>query len=172
MPIDHSRIAIEPVPKEQKETLRNLLEKYLYEFSQYEKTEVDEAGLYGYKYLDNYWTEEKRFPFFIKVDGKLAGFFLVNDYPEEMSGTDYCMSEFFVMYKYRGKGVGSFAARYAFEKFRGKWQLKYHPANAASAAFWNKTVSAFTGGKYKTLQGSAENAYEDGSLGVVLAFTA
>ena len=35
-----------------KEQKRNLLEKYLYEFSQWEKTDVNEEGLYGYEYLD------------------------------------------------------------------------------------------------------------------------
>ena len=36
----------------EKETLQNLLEKYLCEFSQWDKSDVDEQGLYGYPYLD------------------------------------------------------------------------------------------------------------------------
>ncbi len=36
-------------------------------------------GLYDYMYLDHYWTEEGRHPFFIRVDGKLAGFALVRE---------------------------------------------------------------------------------------------
>lgn len=42
----------------EKEILRNLLEKYDYEFSQYDQRDVNDLGLYGYDYLDNYWTEE------------------------------------------------------------------------------------------------------------------
>ncbi|MGN0577482.1 MAG: GNAT family N-acetyltransferase, partial [Ruminiclostridium sp.] len=64
-----------------KETMMNLLEKYLYEFSAWEKTDVDDKGNYGYEYLDCYFTEENRFPYFIKADGKLAGLILVSDYP-------------------------------------------------------------------------------------------
>ena len=41
-----------PVPAEQKETLRNLLEKYLCEFAQYDHLDVAGDGLYHYKWLD------------------------------------------------------------------------------------------------------------------------
>jgi len=56
-------IEIIPVEKDQKEILRNLLEKYEYDFSQYNQRDVNNLGLFGYDYLDNYWTEENRFPF-------------------------------------------------------------------------------------------------------------
>jgi len=91
-------IKVEPVRKDNKEVLRNLLEKYCYEFSRYNGLDVNEHGLYGYDYLDNYWTEENRFPYFIMVCGKLAGFVMVNDYPEVKLEIDYTMSEFFVMH--------------------------------------------------------------------------
>ena len=34
--------------KEDRDIMMNLLEKYLYEFSQWEKTDVNDNGLYGY----------------------------------------------------------------------------------------------------------------------------
>ena len=70
-------ITIEPIRNEEKEILRNLLEKYQYEFSQYDNNDVNNIGLFGYNYLDYYWTEKNRFLFFIKVDEKLAGFILI-----------------------------------------------------------------------------------------------
>ena len=88
------RIELVQVRKEEKEVLRNLLEKYDYEFSQYDLRDVNALGLYGYDWLDCYWTEERRWPFFIKVDGQLAGFVMVNDYPETDEPCDYCLSEF------------------------------------------------------------------------------
>lgn len=107
-------ITIEPVKKEEREILKNLLEKYDYEFSQYDNRDVNNLGLYGYDYLDYYWTEENRHPFFIKVDGKLAGFVMVNDYLEIAFDTNYTLSEFFVMYKYRRKGIGKYAVKYIY----------------------------------------------------------
>lgn len=95
------------VKLEEKSILSNLLEKYLYEFSRWTNEDIREDGLYGYQYLDCYWTEANRFPYFVKVDGKIAGFILVNDYPEVPNlETDFCMSEFFILLKYRKKGYG------------------------------------------------------------------
>ena len=91
-----------PVKASKKEILRNLLEKYDYEFSQYDQKDVNDLGLYGYDYLDHYWTEEGRHAFFIRVDGRLAGFVMINTFPEVEEPTDYTLAEFFVMYKYRG----------------------------------------------------------------------
>ena len=71
-------VCLKAAVPEDKEPLRNLLEKYLYEFSEWEGQDVDCNGLYGYPYLDAYWTDEKRYPFLILVDGKLAGFAMVN----------------------------------------------------------------------------------------------
>ena len=157
-----------PVKEDEKEILRNLIEKYLYEFSQYELCDVNPLGLYGYSYLDCYWTEEGRWAFFLKAGGQLAGFVMVNDYPEA-GKTDYCISEFFVMYKYRRCGLGTWAVFQLFERFRGSWQLKYHPENRPSVAFWNKVVGAWTKGDYRKEE-REDVAYPDGAPGMVLFF--
>jgi predicted acetyltransferase len=58
-----------------KPVLRNLMELYQYDFSEIEGEDAGDFGLFGYRYLDHYWTESGRHPFLIKVDGKLAGLF-------------------------------------------------------------------------------------------------
>jgi predicted acetyltransferase len=163
-------ISIVPVSKEEKEILRNLIEKYEYEFSQYDTKDVNDLGLYGYDYLDNYWTEKNRFVYFIKVDNKLAGFVMVNDYPLPNLETNYSMSEFFIMHKYRKMGVGTFAVKSMFEKFIGKWGLMYHPHNIISKNFWNKVVREYTNGKYETIKDNKEAKYEDGTISEILIF--
>lgn len=164
------QIDIIPVTYAEKEILRNLLEKYQYEFSQYDERDVDDLGLFGYGYLDHYWVEDNRFPFFIKVQGKLAGFALVNDYPEVMQNTQYTMSEFFILYKYRHMGIGRYAASYLFNKFKGRWQLKRHPENAASVAFWDNVVSDYTNGQYQLIEACPGADYDDGTFGDVFLF--
>ena len=90
--------------KEDRDIMMNLLEKYLYEFSQWEKTDVNDNGLYGYEYLDCYFEENNRCLYFIKVDEKIAGLILISDYPEvPEESTDFCLSEFFIMHKYRSR---------------------------------------------------------------------
>lgn len=58
-------VELKQVTFDEKEILRNLLEKYDYEFSQWDKQDVNNLGLYGYQYLDHYWTEDKRWAYFI-----------------------------------------------------------------------------------------------------------
>lgn len=157
-----------------KNTMMNLLEKYLYEFSTWEKTDVDDNGNYGYEYLDCYFTEENRFPYFIKVDGKLAGFILVSDYPEvPEEKTDYCLSEFFVMNKYRRKGYGKEAVFQVLNLHHGKWQLKRHPHNTASVYFWDNVIDEYTSGNYRLVENypNEEVDYEDGTPADVFFFT-
>jgi predicted acetyltransferase len=163
-------ISIELVSKDEKEILKNLLEKYNYEFSQYEDTDVNNLGLYGYKYLDHYWTEENRFAFFIKVNDKLAGFIMINDHGDIKIETKYSMGEFFVMYKYRKMGVGSYAVKYIFDKYKGKWQIAYTPRNIIAKNFLNKVIEKYTNGKYKIIKDSIEAKYKDGTTGEVLIF--
>ncbi len=152
-----------PVRAEEKEILRNLLEKYEYEFSQYDNCDVNALGLYGYSYLDCYWTEKNRWAFFFKADGKLAGFAMVNNYPESGEKTDYGMAEFFVMHKYRRCGLGKWAAFQLFDKFPGTWYFKRHPGNIPSVYFWDRVVAEYTNGNFRLDRGRKDLSYEDGT---------
>lgn len=163
------QFSLDQVTVDQKEILRNLLEKYFYEFSQYDKLDVNPLGLYGYGYLDEYWTEKGRWAFFLKADGKLAGFAMVIDLPETGDEADYSMAEFFVMYKYRRCGLGRWAAFQLFDRFKGLWQLKRTPRNTGSVYFWDKVVESYTGGNFK-LESRADIAYDDGTPADLFTF--
>lgn len=164
------KLELRQVTADEKPILANLMEKYLYEFSTWEKTDVSALGLYGYDWLDCYWTEKGRWAFFILADGKLAGFVMVNDYQETPGiETDYAMSEFFIMNKYKRMGVGSYAARTAFEMFKGKWQLKYLPSNVPSQLFWDRIVPQCAP-KTAELHIGLGTPYENGERGNVWTF--
>jgi predicted acetyltransferase len=164
-------IEIINVTKNEKEILRNLLEKYNYEFSQYDNNDVNNLGLYGYDWLDCYWTEDNRWAYFIQYNNKFAGFMMINDYQETPGiKTDYTMAEFFILYKYRRMGIGKYAVKYAFDKYKGKWQLKRHPKNKGSVYFWNKIIEEYTNGKYELLENNENAKYEDGTNGDVFIF--
>ena len=61
---------------------------------------------------------------------------MVSDDPEVPEAeTDFCLSEFFVMYKYRRNGVGRDSVFKVLDLHRGKWQLKRHPHNTSSVYF-------------------------------------
>ena len=164
-------IELKPVQIEDREILSNLLEKYDYEFSQYDHRDVNKLGLYGYPYLDYYWVEEKRWAYFIVADGKLAGFAMVIDLPEvEGTETDFQMAEFFVLYKYRRAGVGRRALFQVLDKHKGRWQLRRHPKNIASVHFWDNSINEYTKGQYELIQSHPQAGYNDGTLGDVFFF--
>ena len=166
------KVELRQVNVEDREILANLLEKYDYEFSQYDNRDVNKLGLYGYKYLDCYWIEEKRWAYFIMADDKLAGFVMINDIPEvEDRKTDFSMAEFFAMYKYRRTGVGRRAFFLALDLHKGKWQLKRHPKNLSSVYFWDKVVDEYTQGDYELKNSYPNTEYADGSLGDIFFFS-
>ena len=161
------------VTKKEKAVLFNLFEKYSYEFSQWVKTDVDDNGLYNYEWLDYYFTEGNRYPYLIKIDDRLAGFVMISDYPEvPEETTDFCISEFFIMHKYRRSGYGRNAVFQVLDKHHGRWQLKCHPHNLASVYFWKSVIHEYTNGKYKLIESypNREVDYDDGTPANVFFF--
>jgi predicted acetyltransferase len=132
--------------------LARLLELYEYEFSGFEHTDVNEDGCFGYPYLKIYFTEPKRFAYFIEVDHKLAGFVMVCDYCYVSQDDRLFMAEFFVMKKYRQLGVGRQAAQETFFRHKGKWELTVHPNNPISQVFWESVIAQIDP-NYQTIEG-------------------
>ena len=109
MKIDVRKAAVQDIP-----TFCNLWEFYIYDFSEMNDFDVDEYGRYGDP-PEHYWTKPHHFPFLIYADEKLAGFMLVRrNEPIQI------ISQFFVMLKYRKKGIGRQAAIEAFQMYPGK----------------------------------------------------
>lgn len=69
---------------------------------------------------------------------------MINDYPEADESSDYSLAEFFIMFKFRRKGIGKTRVNKIFDLYHGKWQLKRHPKNISSVYFWNNIVSEYT----------------------------
>ena len=69
------------VEEKDKNIIYNLMQLYTYELSFFEDETTNfqliENGLFKMsKYIELYWTQEKRHPYILKCDGKLAGFVL------------------------------------------------------------------------------------------------
>ena len=144
-------ISVEPILKEQKSVLVQMMELYRYDFSEFSGDDINEYGYFGYPYIDNYWTEKGRTPFFIRVDGKLAGLVLVRSCSEYTALSDpHSIAEFFVMKKYRRKGVGKAAARKVFDTFPGGWEVSHWKSNLPAQSFWKQVIGEYTHGKYDT----------------------
>ena len=144
-------IGIEPILIEQKSVFIQMMELFSYDFSEFSNDDINEYGYFGYLRIDDYWNEEGRYPFFIRVDGKLAGLVLVRSCCEYNNLSDpHNIAEFFVMKKYRRKGVGKEAAMKIFDMFRGGWEVAQWANNLPAQNFWKQVIDEYTNGKYDT----------------------
>ena len=150
-------IVLIEVKESEKSVLRQLLELYSYDFSEFDGADINEHGYFGYTYLDHYWTEDPRHPFFIRVSGKLAGFVLISDFSYVLKTSEVrSVTEFFVMRKYRRKGIGKSAAVQVFDKFPGTWEVIQHQNNEPSKIFWEEVISEYTGGNFRKEKAKVE----------------
>ncbi len=140
-------IEVAPASLAEKPILARLLEFYIHDFSEFGGFDVDHQGRYGYRHLENYWTEDTRLPFLIRVDGVLAGFALVSMIGQG-DGRETDMSEFFIMRKYRRQGVGRIVATTLFDRFPGQWRVRQILENVPAQRFWRSVIGAYTNGDY------------------------
>lgn len=151
-------IKISPAAVDERPILRQMMELYEYDFSEFDGSDLSPMGLYDYPYLDHYWVEPERSPFLVRVDGYLAGFVLVARYNYLTGLKDsWVLAEFFVLRKYRHKGVGGYIARYIFNQFPGNWQVAQITENTAATAFWRKVIGRYTNNNYQEQNLDNEN---------------
>jgi predicted acetyltransferase len=143
------KIEVVKTTSEDKSVLRNMMELYLYDFSEYDGADLNPHGPFEYEYIDQYWTEPERQAFFLKVEGKLAGFALIREVESSEGNNYYSMAEFFVLRKYRRKNIGKNFAQRLFNLFPGFWKVAQEENNHPSQVFWRKVISEYTNGSYR-----------------------
>lgn len=163
-------IELQEIQKGEQGKLLNLLEKYIFEASAYDKSDLNEDGLYTYPAIEYYWKEYGRYAYWITMDGVIAGFAMVSKHKDGKAESDWTMAEFCILPKYRHDGIGKTAAQKIFAKHKGVWEVQYHPDNHAGKSFWHKVVNEFTAGKYKTEISGANEPYNNGVYGDILYF--
>ena len=158
---------LQPVEFHQKSILRNLMELYSYDFSEFERQAIGPDGLYGYHYLDHYWTESGREAFLISLEGEIAGFVLINQVmqiPEHQDG--HTIAEFFIMRKFRKKGLGKAVVFSVLDKYAGIWEVHCLYSNRIALAFWQKVLQEYCGERLQTRE-----YLRDGWEGLLMYFT-
>ncbi len=154
--------------------LRNLLKMYCYEWSWYNRLEVDADGTYAFEeHASAYWTKEGYYAFLVSVGEQWTGFVFFDTH-EFIIHTDctYSMAEFFIMHAYRHRGIGRYVATCLFDRFKGAWEIGCHPNNLGSVRFWEKVIADYTFGNYKLMLSCPELKYHDGTSGNVFSFHA
>ncbi|HEY5070427.1 MAG TPA: GNAT family N-acetyltransferase [Caulobacteraceae bacterium] len=116
---------------------------YVYDMSEFTGDEAGwafpETGLYECMDLRPYFDDPDGHPFFIRVAGELAGFAIV-DAEGSSPEVEFNMAQFFVHRKFKGRGVGAWAAGQCFARHPGLWEVNVIPANRAAFAFWRRLI--------------------------------
>ena len=149
-----------------KSVVSNLMQFYMYDFSEYTHQHLGPDGLFGaYLHFDDYWEDENRFPYMLRLDDEWIGFVFVREIDEEEKNY-FSMAEFFVIRKYRRKGFGRLVAEQVFNLHRGNWEVYQMEANTPAQAFWRKIISDYTKGQFserienkRTIQSFKSSSY-------------
>jgi predicted acetyltransferase len=124
--------------------IQNLTQLYTHDFSEFwggtSRGDLNAAGLFAAYPLDDYWTKPNWSALLIWCDQALAGFSLVNDQTHSGLAANSNMAEFFIVRKYRGRGVGRIAAEIVFSQYPGLWEVAVARKNSRGREFWNKTI--------------------------------
>ncbi|MBV8632648.1 MAG: GNAT family N-acetyltransferase [Silvibacterium sp.] len=131
-----------PATPEHEAVLDNLLQLYIYDFTDLLDLDPGADGRFSYPQLSLYWIEPGRYPFLVLLDETPAGFVLVK------TGSDWDvhdMAEFFILRRYRRHGMGTRIAHEVWRCLPGRWEVRVMEVNKAALHFWQYAVSSFTG---------------------------
>ncbi|NDB86088.1 MAG: GNAT family N-acetyltransferase, partial [Alphaproteobacteria bacterium] len=104
---------------------------------------IPEDGLYESFDFKNYFEEQSRKAYFVKVYDEIAGFVLLNQATEDATNT-WNMGEFFIIAKFQGQGIANQVAKEIWNMHPGTWEVSVIPNNKSALKFWEKAISEFT----------------------------
>src|SRR4051794_25987772 len=136
-------LRIDPAKLEEKEAVRNLLQLYQYDFSEFAGGVVLADGLFPYHAaFDTEWEGLCPRTFVLRAfdveprsgedDWHLAGFAMVSECSplgQTPAPPQWRMEDFFVLRNYRRTGAGRYLAMHCFDKFRGRWEVAEYQSN-------------------------------------------
>lgn len=132
--------------------IKNLVPYYIYDMSEYLGWDCDPAGRYdGCDELPEYWEKPDHHPYLIQVDGRAAGFAMVRPYPVGPERIE--VGEFFILRKYKRRGIGRRCSFQLFNTYSGKWLVRVLDQNTGALRFWERIITEYTEG---TLEQTSE----------------
>lgn len=142
-------LELEPIEASAAPVLTRLMQLYAYDFSEIFDSDINEEGLYRAPDVQQYFGASGRHPFFVTVDGRLAGLVIVDEksrfgHLEEPRD----VAEFFVLRRYRRAGVGRTVAERVFSRFPGKWEVRQMMKNVPGTEFWRRVIDRYTMGVF------------------------
>jgi predicted acetyltransferase len=137
--------------------VKNLVPYYIYDLSEHMGWACTADGRFdGCDDLESYWRGPGKHAFVLRATGQEpAGFVLILAEHDEQ-GVDFSVTDFFVLRKFRGRGVGQRVAHELFDRFRGAWKVEQFAQNKTAVAFWRSVVERYCGGRFEERSGRSQ----------------
>jgi predicted acetyltransferase len=141
-------VSVSEASTSQRRLIECLMQFYIYEFMWPEPScsihiECDDQNRYPpFADLNRYWRIEGFHPLLIRVEGRLAGFALINTHSRHGERIELNMAEFFVAREHRRRGVATEAVRLILVLYPGRWEIAVAEHNVAAKMFWSRTLAA------------------------------
>ena len=136
-------IRLQRVTPDQRQLLFNLNQKYLYEMTNYYDDPLDERGNLHYGHFDEYFTDPNRTALLIYDGDALAGFAMLNPCSYFGGTVDHVMAEFTIFPMYRRRHLATGAAEAIFERWPGRWEVKFNEKNAEARSLWTRVTARY-----------------------------
>lgn len=128
------------VGAERKRTLENLMTLFLHDLSEYaDDIRIDPDGLHRFDVLDWFFEKEGLIPYFIEAEGDILGFILIQSGAYTNPDlADYVLNSFFILKRYRGRGVGTGAVTDFLKQHPGRYCVAQLKKNVPAVRFWKR----------------------------------
>ncbi|WIV21118.1 GNAT family N-acetyltransferase [Paenibacillus polygoni] len=143
------KVAIMKAALSDRTIIENLLQLYVYDFTEYTAAPIGENGVYQIMPdFESYWSDESsQQSYVIKANGEIAGFIMIKE--KEETPKDHVLSHFFILRKFRRMGVGRKAAISLFKGMKGVWELCQLEDNIPAQKFWDQIIKEVSYGEVK-----------------------
>ncbi|MGF0238462.1 GNAT family N-acetyltransferase [Rhodococcus sp. IEGM1300] len=148
-------IELHAAQRDELQTIENLMQFYLYDFSEWLPLKFADHGFYSNQIETAYWRNPATRPFLIKVDDEIAGFVTVDD-NTHIDGAEHNIGYMFVGRRWRGRGVAKFVVSTLLSQIPGQWQIFHIDANQPARLFWANAMAQLEGVEYTLHQQSVD----------------
>ena len=130
---------IAPVLLSEKSNLWSMFQRYGAELSPMATGKPVEGEIL-YPPFEDYWREDRHWPFWAMRDGERIGFALIRFAPEHDAMQ---VAEFYIIPEHRRGGAGLAFARALMQRYAGPWKMRQMAVNTGAVAFWRRVAQPF-----------------------------
>lgn len=149
--LNFNDIKLIPATLKEYPIIQNMGRFYVYDMSEYvgmeEGWEIPEDGLYECIDFKKYWEDENTFPFIVRYQNEMVGFAII-DKKGSRAEINFNMAQFFILRKFKNKGIGRYVAQQCFKEFPGIWEVMVIPGNEGAYRFWRATIKQYTSNNF------------------------